>query len=139
MSSPKPNNQGRFGHRLNAFHQIRISGFNPVQSGLRPLLALLTNKWNVSQKACRPMLFKKSMRKFNIAWWAYSFPLTMLALASAEYADEVKGHASAILMLVISGLSLLVFIGLMLFTLLNVAKLLRENDPILNFAKDPVA
>ncbi|KAL9236949.1 hypothetical protein vseg_011556 [Gypsophila vaccaria] len=89
--------------------------------------------------ACRPMLFKKSMRKFNIAWWAYSFPLTMLALASAEYADEVKGHASAILMLVISGLSLLVFIGLMLFTLLNVAKLLRENDPILNFAKDPVA
>lgn len=87
----------------------------------------------------RPTLFKKSMRKFNIAWWAYSFPLTMLALASAEYAQEVKGHAAAALMLIISGLSLLVFIGLVLFTVLNVPKLLRENDPILSFAKDPMA
>lgn len=87
----------------------------------------------------RPTLFKKSMRKFNIAWWAYSFPLTMLALAAAEYAQEVKGHAAAALMLIISGLSLLVFIGLLLFTLLNAAKLLCENDPILSFAKDPMA
>ncbi|KAJ4703951.1 S-type anion channel like [Melia azedarach] len=26
--------------------------------------------------ACRPVLFKKSMRKFNVAWWAYSFTST---------------------------------------------------------------
>ncbi|KAK9715007.1 hypothetical protein RND81_06G136700 [Saponaria officinalis] len=89
--------------------------------------------------ACRPMLFKKSMRKFNIAWWAYSFPMTMLALASTEYAAEVKGDAAAILMLIITSLSMVVFIGLMLFTLLNVAKLLCENDPFLSFAKHPMA
>ncbi|KAE8686379.1 Aspartic proteinase A2 [Hibiscus syriacus] len=29
---------------------------------------------------CSPFLFKKSMRKFNVAWWAYSFPLTFIAL-----------------------------------------------------------
>ncbi|CAO2823640.1 unnamed protein product [Amaranthus hypochondriacus] len=87
----------------------------------------------------RPTLFKKSMRKFNIAWWAYSFPITMLALASVEYAYEVKGHVAAALMLLVSGLSFLVFIGLLLFTMLNVAKLLNENDPILSFAKDPMA
>ena len=87
----------------------------------------------------RPTLFKKSMKKFNVAWWAYSFPITMLALASVEYAYEVKGHVAAALMLLVSGLSFLVFLGLLLFTMLNVAKLLNENDPILSFAKDPMA
>ncbi|GAB2298894.1 S-type anion channel slah1 [Dionaea muscipula] len=86
---------------------------------------------------CRPNIFKKSMRKFNVAWWAYSFPLSFLALASAEYAQELKGHVAPILlMIVLSGLSVLIFLGLMLFTVLNVTKLLRENDPILSFAKD---
>ncbi|XP_050880964.1 S-type anion channel SLAH1 [Lathyrus oleraceus] len=36
---------------------------------------------------CRPALFKRSMAKFNVAWWAYSFPVTVLALASTEYAQ----------------------------------------------------
>ncbi|KAF3335552.1 S-type anion channel SLAH1-like protein [Carex littledalei] len=36
----------------------------------------------------RPTLFKRSMRKFSVAWWAYSFPLTVLALAATEYAQE---------------------------------------------------
>ncbi|KAJ8423001.1 hypothetical protein Cgig2_020924 [Carnegiea gigantea] len=89
--------------------------------------------------ACRPILFKKSMRKFNVAWWAYSFPLTMLALASAEYTEEVKDRIAAALMLILSGLSLVVFIGLLLLTVLNAAKLLCENDPVLSFAKDPTA
>ncbi|GAB4830834.1 hypothetical protein Ancab_004862 [Ancistrocladus abbreviatus] len=90
-------------------------------------------------QACRPNLFKKSMRKFNVARWAYSFPLTFLALAAAQYAQEVKGHIAPILLIVLSALSVLVFLGLMLFTMLNVTKLLLENDPILSFAKGPTA
>ncbi|XP_031372024.1 S-type anion channel SLAH4-like isoform X1 [Punica granatum] len=86
--------------------------------------------------ACRPALFKKSMRKFNVAWWAYSFPLTFLALASAEYAQEVKGTMASVLMLVLSALSFLVFLGLMLLTVLNTHRILREDDPILRFDKD---
>ncbi|KAL2926987.1 S-type anion channel SLAH1 [Bienertia sinuspersici] len=112
-----------------------ISGSFDTESKMLFFLSLFLFASLVS----RPILFKKSMRKFNIAWWAYSFPLNMLALASAEYAQEVKGHTAAAVMLIISGLSFIVFIGLMLSTLLNVAKLLCENDPILSFAKDPMA
>ncbi|KAI9073339.1 hypothetical protein K1719_044680 [Acacia pycnantha] len=32
----------------------------------------------------RPLLFRRAMKKFTVAWWAYSFPLTALAQASAE-------------------------------------------------------
>ncbi|KAG1347056.1 S-type anion channel SLAH1 [Cocos nucifera] len=41
----------------------------------------------------RPALFRRSMRRFNVAWWAYSFPLTVLALAATEYAQEVSRPA----------------------------------------------
>lgn len=47
----------------------------------------------------RPTLLKRSMRRFNVAWWAYSFPLTLLALASTEHAQEVKGDNKPVLML----------------------------------------
>ncbi|KAF5945204.1 hypothetical protein HYC85_015432 [Camellia sinensis] len=70
-------------------------------------------------EACRPALFKKSMRRFNVAWWAYSFPLTFLALATVEYAKQVKGIVAPVLMLMLSVLSLLVFLSLMVFTALN--------------------
>ncbi|XVE51080.1 hypothetical protein DITRI_Ditri02bG0009900 [Diplodiscus trichospermus] len=83
--------------------------------------------------ACRPSLFKKSMRKFNVAWWAYSFPLTFLALAAAEYAQEVKGRVATVLMLVLSVLSVLVFLGLMLLTAANTDRLLGESDPMERF------
>ncbi|KAK6269044.1 hypothetical protein QUC31_013204 [Theobroma cacao] len=86
--------------------------------------------------ACRPSLFKKSMRKFNVAWWAYSFPLTFLALAAAEYAQEVKGHVAAVLMLLLSVLSLLVFLGLMLLTAANANRLLGETDPMESFSSN---
>ncbi|XVF27916.1 hypothetical protein REPUB_Repub14bG0150700 [Reevesia pubescens] len=79
--------------------------------------------------ACRPSLFKKSMRKSNVAWWAYSFPLTFLALAAAEYAQEVKGRVATVLMLMLSGLSILVLVGLMLLTATNTERLLSETDP----------
>ncbi|GFP90186.1 s-type anion channel slah1 [Phtheirospermum japonicum] len=74
---------------------------------------------------CRPALFKKSMKRFNIAWWAYSFPLTFLALASAEYAQEVKGFVASTLMLILSALSVLVFLGIMVFTAINTDRLMR--------------
>ncbi|WRX29771.1 Transporter protein SLAC1/Mae1/ Ssu1/TehA - like 5 [Theobroma cacao] len=56
---------------------------------------------------CRPALFSRSMRRFNVAWWAYSFPLTVLALASTEYAEEVKGSIAHLLMLLLLALSVL--------------------------------
>ncbi|OIT21106.1 PREDICTED: S-type anion channel SLAH1-like [Nicotiana attenuata] len=84
---------------------------------------------------CRPALFKKSMRKFNVAWWAYSFPLSFLALASAQYAHQVKGPVSAGLMLLLSALSVLVFVGLTVSTALNLDMLLADNDRYLNFTK----
>ncbi|GMH05292.1 hypothetical protein Nepgr_007132 [Nepenthes gracilis] len=144
----------------------RLSGSNRLPAMLRPVFFLffavpsmaslawssISGSYDTASKmlfslslflftslACRPNLFKNSMRKFNVAWWAYSFPLTFLALASAEYAEEVKGNVALGLMVALSGLSILVFLGLMLFTVLNVTKLLRENDPILSFAKDPTA
>lgn len=73
------------------------------------------------------------MRKFSVAWWAYSFTLTFLALASAEYAKEVKGHTASRLMLVLSALSVLVFLGLMVLTAVNAERFLSENDPALRF------
>ncbi|KAE8659872.1 S-type anion channel SLAH1 [Hibiscus syriacus] len=78
----------------------------------------------------RPALFKRSMRRFNVAWWAYSFPLTILALASTEYAEEVKGSIAHILMFLLLSLSVLVSLGLTIFTLLNTRMLLPDNDPI---------
>ncbi|CAN4092106.1 unnamed protein product [Withania somnifera] len=84
---------------------------------------------------CRPTLFKKSMRKFNVAWWAYSFPLTFLALASAQYAHQVEGHAAAGLMLLLCVLSILVFVGLTVSTALNLDMLLSDHDRYLNFTK----
>ncbi|XP_054810867.1 S-type anion channel SLAH1-like [Prosopis cineraria] len=67
----------------------------------------------------RPMMFKKAMRKFDVAWWAYSFPLTALALASAQYAEEVKGAMSHALTLLLSSLSVLVSLFLMVVTVLH--------------------
>ncbi|KAL2346279.1 hypothetical protein Fmac_000279 [Flemingia macrophylla] len=79
---------------------------------------------------CRPALFKRSMRRFNVAWWAYSFPITILALVSADYAQEVKGTLSDILMLLLLALSVLVSLALTFFTFLNSKMLLPDNDPI---------
>ncbi|WMV27692.1 hypothetical protein MTR67_021077 [Solanum verrucosum] len=80
---------------------------------------------------CRPSLFKKSMRKFNVAWWAYSYPVTLLALASTRYAKEVKGKVPHTIMLTLSSLSVLVVIALLLSTALYSKILLRDDDPSL--------
>ncbi|KAF3646733.1 S-type anion channel SLAH4 [Capsicum annuum] len=84
---------------------------------------------------CRPTLFKKSMRKFNVAWWAYSYPVTLLALASTRYAKEVKGEVPHTIMLTLSSLSVLVIIALLLFTALYSKILLRDDDPCLKLPK----
>ncbi|CAL5394049.1 unnamed protein product [Camellia sinensis] len=80
----------------------------------------------------RPTVFKKSMKKFNVAWWAYSLPLTVMALASTEYAQEVKSGIAHGLMLLLSLLSVVVALVLMVFTVLNANMLLPSNDPILS-------
>ncbi|XP_066308085.1 S-type anion channel SLAH4-like [Miscanthus floridulus] len=77
----------------------------------------------------RPTLFKRAMRRFSVAWWAYSFPLTLLALASAEYAREVRQAAANALMLALAVLSVAVTLALMLFTALRTAELLPHDDP----------
>ncbi|XP_072984894.1 S-type anion channel SLAH1-like [Typha latifolia] len=77
----------------------------------------------------RPALFKRSMRKFSVSWWAYSFPLTILALAATEYAQEVKGLTSNVLMLVLSMLSVIVTLVLMAFTAIRSNDLLPHDDP----------
>ena len=68
------------------------------------------------------------MRKFNVAWWAYSFPLTVLALAATEYAEEVKGGTAHALMLVLSSLSFLVSLVLVLITVLHSNTLLLDRN-----------
>nr|KYP44851.1 hypothetical protein KK1_033657 [Cajanus cajan] len=70
------------------------------------------------------------MRRFNVAWWAYSFPITVLALVSTDYAQEVKGTLSNILMFLLLALSVLVSLALTFFTFLNSKMLLPDNDPI---------
>ncbi|KAJ6838710.1 putative S-type anion channel SLAH1 [Iris pallida] len=77
----------------------------------------------------RPALFKRSMRRFNVAWWAYSFPLTILALAATRYAQEVKGGVANVLMLVLSVLSVVVTLILMVFTALKTNDILPHDDP----------
>ncbi|XP_027348228.1 S-type anion channel SLAH1-like [Abrus precatorius] len=76
----------------------------------------------------RPLLFKKSMRKFNVAWWAYSFPLTALALASAEYAQEVKGVVAHAIMFVLSSISALVSLILIVITAFNIMRALASSQ-----------
>ncbi|OMO87488.1 C4-dicarboxylate transporter/malic acid transport protein [Corchorus capsularis] len=69
---------------------------------------------------CRPALFKRCMKRFNVAWWGFSFPLSALALASTEYAEEVKGGGFPhFLMLFLLAFSVLVSISLVIITLLN--------------------
>lgn len=67
------------------------------------------------------------MRRFTVVWWAYSFSLTFVALASVEYAQNAKGHIASGLMLVLSVFSILVFFGLMMLTAVNIDKLFAQK------------
>ncbi|XP_043689372.1 S-type anion channel SLAH4-like [Telopea speciosissima] len=105
-----------------------ISGNFDISSKMLFFLSLFLFTSLVS----RPTLFKKAMKRFNVAWWAYSFPVTMLALAAAEYAQEVNGCIARGLTYVLSGLSVLVSLALIISTALNTSMLLPDSDPILN-------
>ncbi|CAN1161256.1 S-type anion channel SLAH1 [Linum perenne] len=135
----------------------RLSGGNCLPAMLRPVFFLffaapsmaslawcgISGKFDTSAKmlfflslflfmslVSRPTLFRKSMRKFNIAWWAYCFPLTVLALASVDYAQEVKHSEVAHgLMLLLSTSSILVSFALMVLTALNTSTLFPDDDP----------
>ncbi|WOL12656.1 hypothetical protein Cni_G21423 [Canna indica] len=80
---------------------------------------------------CRPALFKRSMRRFSVAWWAYSFPLSVLALAATEYAQVVKGAVANVLMLILAVLSVVVTLLLMVFTAIRTGDLLPHDDPFI--------
>ncbi|XP_058728091.1 S-type anion channel SLAH4-like isoform X1 [Vicia villosa] len=80
-------------------------------------------------QACRPGLFKKTIKRLNVTWWIYSFPLTFLGLACAEYAHEVKSSMASGLMLLICIVSVLVFVFLMLSTVLKIEKLIHKKTP----------
>ncbi|KVH93134.1 S-type anion channel SLAH1-like [Cynara cardunculus var. scolymus] len=87
----------------------------------------------------RPNLFKKSMKKFDVVWWAYSYPLTLLALASTKYAHEMKSTVAHLLMLILSGLSVLVSCVLMVYTALNTNILLpRDDDDLILMTLKPI-
>ncbi|KAF3443588.1 hypothetical protein FNV43_RR13276 [Rhamnella rubrinervis] len=134
----------------------RLSGSNSLPAMLRPVFFLfigapsmaslawdsICGKFDYTSKmlfylslflfislVSRPTLFKKSMKKFDVAWWAYSFPLTVLALASIEYAQEVKGGLAHTMMLGLSAISVLVSLFLLVVTALNSNMLLPPADP----------
>lgn len=84
---------------------------------------------------CRPKIFKRSMRRFNIAWWAYSFHLTLLALASMKYAQQIKDSAAQTLALALSVVALLVSFALIVLTTIKFNKLFfatHELNPSLS-------
>lgn len=72
------------------------------------------------------------MRRFSVAWWAYSFPLSALALAATKYAQEVKGGAADALVLVLSVLSVAVTVVLLAFTVIRANDLLPRDDPFVS-------
>jgi len=84
-------------------------------------------------QACRPAMFKKSIKRLNVTWWLYSFPLTFLGLACGEYAEDVKSGMAPWLMLVICMVSVLVFIALMIVTVLRIEMLLNKSAPFISW------
>jgi hypothetical protein len=58
--------------------------------------------------------------------------ITLLASVSDEYAEEVKGPIASAQMLVLSALSVPIFLGLMVLAVINTDRDLRENDPALH-------
>ncbi|KAL6506721.1 hypothetical protein OROHE_022553 [Orobanche hederae] len=74
-------------------------------------------------------LFKKAMKRFNVAWWAYSYTITILALASVRYEQEVRGGVPRVISLSLSALSILVHFGLLFFTASNPKLFLPHDDP----------
>nr|GEW79623.1 S-type anion channel SLAH1-like [Tanacetum cinerariifolium] len=139
----------------------RLSGSNHLPSKLRPVFFLfvatpsmaalawksINGSFDIQCKmlfflslflftslASRPIIFKKSVKEFSVAWWAFSFPLTFLALAATAYAQQVKGLAATGLAAVLSAISALVFFFMLVFSTLKIDSLL--NNPVLRYSND---
>ncbi|XWS14510.1 hypothetical protein CRYUN_Cryun35bG0015900 [Craigia yunnanensis] len=115
-----------------AIHQIQSSSLSTIVARrIKESSTAILTKFHAGYfRVCRPTLFKRSMKRFIVAWWTYSFPLSVLALASLEYAEEVKSSIAHLLMLRLLAFSVLVSISLIIFTLLNTKMFLPDNDPI---------
>ncbi|KAK9064164.1 hypothetical protein SSX86_015544 [Deinandra increscens subsp. villosa] len=137
----------------------RLSGSNRIPSKLRPVFfqfvatpSMASLAWKsingsfdiqckmlfflslflFTSLASRPMLFKKSVREFSVEWWAFSYPLTFLALASTAYAQQVKDLTATGLAAVLSAVSVLVFLFLLVLSTFKIDLLL--NNQILKYS-----
>ncbi|KAI3740943.1 hypothetical protein L2E82_31418 [Cichorium intybus] len=137
----------------------RLSGSNHIPSDLRPVFFLfvatpsmatlawksINGSFDIICKmlfflslflfvslASRQLLFKKSVRRFSVAWWAFSFPLTFLALASIAYAEQVKGREATGLAIMLSVISVFVFVSLLVCSILKIHLLVQK--PTLSFS-----
>ncbi|XP_071699916.1 S-type anion channel SLAH1-like [Rutidosis leptorrhynchoides] len=149
-----------FAHYIIVFITLyqRLSGSNRIPAKLRPVFFLfvatpsmaalawqsINGRFDIQCKmlfflslflftslASRPMLFKKSIKEFNVAWWAFSFPLTFLALAATAYAQQVKSFGATGLAQVLSAFSVLVFVFLLALSTFKIESLFR--NPIFRF------
>lgn len=77
----------------------------------------------------RPELFRKSMRKFSVAWWAYSFPLSVISLACNEYAKEVGFEVAHVFALFLALVSVLMTLFLMVVTVWRFNSLIPVSSP----------
>ncbi|KAF0927134.1 hypothetical protein E2562_030581 [Oryza meyeriana var. granulata] len=69
-----------------------------------------------------------------MAWWAFPFSLTVLAIAAVEYTREVGGHAAVMLVLILSALSVVVTIAIVVCTAVRTNDLLQP--PVLPHGSD---
>ncbi|XP_020524627.1 S-type anion channel SLAH4 [Amborella trichopoda] len=100
-----------------------ISGAFDIASKMFFFLALFL----FTSLAVRPNFFRKAMGSFHVSWWAYPFSLTMLALASIEYAEGSTAHVLKLLLCITS---ILVTTAMVALTAFNMNSLL-PNDIIL--------
>ena len=63
-----------------------------------------------------------------MTWWAYPFPVTVLALAATKYAEQAKGRVADVLMLALVSLSVLMTFVMVIFTIFNSNSLLNHHD-----------
>ncbi|XP_043705756.1 S-type anion channel SLAH3-like [Telopea speciosissima] len=66
--------------------------------------------------------------RFSLTWWAYTFPMSGVSIASVAYSDEVTTLFTKILTVALSGISTLVVI-IMLITTIFHAFVLRDLFP----------
>ncbi|CAN6481897.1 unnamed protein product [Victoria cruziana] len=76
----------------------------------------------------RPTFFVKAMKRFSSAWWAYVFPITMLALSSAEYAGEVSTGSAHAMRRVMSVVSLILTLAVLLLSVAHTKVLFANID-----------